>query len=348
METVDRRLVPRLVETLGTTPIRHLALPQGSWLVGLRHGGREWTVPVDIGRREHWDNVPPGGGAPVPIVLPDTLAEDECWVPAGWFRSGGDREAAHEEAQVARRVWVDAFVMEKYAVTNARFLAFLDDLVANGREAEALTYVPRERAARPGELGQMIYGRLPNGRFYLRPDADGDPWLPDQPVISVLWSAARAFAAWEAARTGLPWRLPVALEWEKAARGVDGRFFPWGDFLDPSWCCMRDSHAKRPSLATVTAFPEDVSPYGVRGLGGNVSDLCLDGVTPGGPAVLDDRAVVPDPAGPPPAQPYTKGGSWFFGARYARSANLLRRYADVRSSDTGFRLVRSEAVGCRR
>ena len=63
------------------------------------------------------------------------------------------------------------------------------------------------------------------------------------------WHGAQAFAAWESARTGQPWRLPRELAWEKAARGVDGRFYPWGDGFDPSWASMRRSHRGRP-LAT--------------------------------------------------------------------------------------------------
>jgi formylglycine-generating enzyme required for sulfatase activity len=113
----------------------------------------------------------------------------------------------------------------------------------------------------------------------------------------VTWTQARRYAAWRAQREALPWRLPAELEWEKAARGVDGRFFPWGDHLDPSFCCMLRSHLGRPLPALVSDFPFDESPYGVRGLAGNMRDWCLDLVSAEGQSlqepVTDERVVIP-------------------------------------------------------
>ena len=68
------------------------------------------------------------------------------------------------------------------------------------------------------------YHRDERGQFEPVPS-----WRPDLPVLNVDWHCATAYAAWKAEREGTPWRLPWDLEWEKAARGVDGRIFPWGD-----------------------------------------------------------------------------------------------------------------------
>src|SRR5690606_9188188 len=144
------------------------------------------------------------------------LGADDVYVPAGWFESGGDIEGALPR----RRLWCDAAVLRRFPVTNRSYLAFLDDLLARGDEAAALRHVPRERAATEDAVGPMLYGRE-GDRFVLRPDADGDVWLPDYPVLWIDWHSAAAYAAWEAERAGLPWRLPAELEWEKAARGVD-------------------------------------------------------------------------------------------------------------------------------
>ncbi len=175
-------------------------------------------------------------------------------------------------------------------------------------------------------------------------DADGDVWDLDYPVCMVDWWSAVAYARWEAARTGLPWRLPGELEWEKAARGADGRRFPWGDFLDPSWCCIRSSHPGRPLPAVAGAFEGDISPYGVRDLAGNMRDWCVDPWVAEGHerSVGELWAEVPD--GPDYAAQeiprVLRGGSWFFVATSARCASRYGLGAENRSDNIGFRLVR--------
>jgi len=274
------------------------------------------------------------------------LAPDDCLVPAGWFWSGGDPEAANSLAR--RRLWCDALVVRRFPVTNREYLAFLDDLVATGREADALQYAPRERGGTAGELGALIYG-FDGGRFVLRPDADGDVWGADWPVMLVDWRGASAYAAWEAVRTGRAWRLPGELEWEKAARGADGRFFPWGDGFDPSWACVGDSHSGRPLPQAVTSYPVDEGVYAVRGIAGNVRDWCADLFHAEGPPLDGERVVAPslDAPGSEEAERRAvrvfRGGSWITGPRYARLAVRFRGDLGSRYDDLGFRLVRTYA-----
>ena len=78
------------------------------------------------------------------------------------------------------------------------------------------------------ETGAMVYGQNPDGSFKLVPDADGDMWHLDWPVILISWDAAIAYASWYSDQRAEQWRLPFELEWEKSARGVDGRIYPWG------------------------------------------------------------------------------------------------------------------------
>jgi serine/threonine-protein kinase len=169
----------------------------------------------------------------------------------------------------------------------------------------------------------MLYGRGSDGSFVLRADADGDVWLPDWPVFNVTWDGAAAYAAWYAQRTGLPWRLPSADERERAGRGADGRFFPWGDEHDPSWCCMSDSRPGRAEPASIHQFPDDVSPFGVRGLAGNVRDWCLD-------QVGQDRRI-------------DRGGFWLGSARESRLADQHDHVVGHRAAEIGFRLARAMA-----
>ena len=295
----NRRLVPRFERSLGTTPLHEVSLPMGSYLCVLKHPERaEVHYPVFIGRGEHWHGVPPEGGDPLPIPLPGRaeLGPDDCYVPPGWFACGGD--SPEERVRSARRIWVDGHIFRRFPVTNTQYMAFLDALVAEGRTEEALRHAPRQRSGTAGEQGALIYG-FDGTHFSLRPDADGDEWLPDYPVCNVDWHGAKAFAAWAAIHTGQPWRLPGELAWEKAARGVDGRFYPWGDGFDPSWTCMRHSHRYRPLPNVVGAFPVDESPYGIRDLAGSMSDWCSDAFAEDGPPAASARHASTIPGGLP-------------------------------------------------
>ncbi|MCB9764199.1 MAG: SUMF1/EgtB/PvdO family nonheme iron enzyme [Alphaproteobacteria bacterium] len=341
-----RRLVPRSVRRLGPTPLNAVPLEMGRYLVVLRHPGRaEVRLPVTIDRAEHVDHVPPGGRVPHAIRLPpvDALGPDDCYVPAGWFLAGGDPEANHP--MPATRVWVDAFVMRRFPVTNTQYIAFLDDLVAQGREAEALRWAPRADSGPASASNPMLYGRDAEGRFVRVPDAEGDLWAADWPVFKVDIASARAYARWAAARDGLPWRLPVELEWEKAARGTDGRRFPWGDFFDPGWACTFLSRDGRSYPSGVGGFPADESPYGVRGLGGNLRDWCPQPVQAWRYRIRDGRALLAteaelDAMGPEDTCPM-RGGSWNMGEVWARAASRDGGYVATRWDIASFRLTRS-------
>jgi serine/threonine-protein kinase len=250
---------------------------------------------------------------------------------------GGDPDAP--ESLDRQRVWVDPFVSRCFPVTNSEYLEFLNDLVVRGRTEDALVFAPRERGGSEDADGPMIVG-FDAGRFALRPDSDGDLWEVDYPVTMVTWTGATAFAAWLAERTGQPWRLPSELMWEKAARGADGRRFPWGNDFDPSWACTKDSHPERYLPAVVGRFPVDESPFGLRGMAGNSGDWCADvfrsaGPQPGsarrGGVVTDAEAI---------GYRVVRGGGWFSPKEGARLAN--RRYLDptYRGFDLGFRVVR--------
>jgi serine/threonine-protein kinase len=229
--------------------------------------------------------------------------------------------------------------MRRFPVTNREYLGFLNALVAAGRTDEALRHAPRERGG-VDNSGRLVYQRSADGTFRLGPDADGDEWLPDYPVFMVDWTGARAFAAWEAERTGLPWRLPGELEWEKAARGVDGRLFPWGNRLDPSWCCMAASHPGRMLPAEVDTFPADVSPYGVRGMGGNVRDWCLDAFNDAGQSCPDGLVPHPEPGADDVDLRVLRGGTWDNDAVPVRAASRTRSSHWNRHANHGMRLIR--------
>jgi serine/threonine protein kinase/formylglycine-generating enzyme required for sulfatase activity len=332
-ETVRRRLQPVPAGKLGTTPLKKVSLPMGSWLLVLRAPGRvDVRYPVLIGREEHWDGAPPGEDDPFPIAMPKrgTLGPDDVYVPAGRFWSSADLPQLTDPLP-RRRLWCDAFVMGRFPVTNREYLQFLESLVRSGREEEALRWVPRQRG-RPGELGAMIYGRRPDGGFQLQADTEGSMWRPEMPVVMVSAEAGAAYGAWR----GPGWRLPMELEWEKAARGVDERTYPWGDGVDPAWARFTGSLPAAFGPVEVDTFPADVSPYGVRGLAGNVSDWVAD-PRPGGAEVVGGQVSVA-PVHPAMERRF-RGGNWNSGAFFCRSD--IRRFSAGPSDHVGLRISRS-------
>jgi formylglycine-generating enzyme required for sulfatase activity len=168
--------------------------------------------------------------------------------------------------------------------------------------------------------------------------------VPDWPVVHVDWASARRFCRWLAARDELPWRLPDELEWEKAARGVDGRLFPWGDWLDPSWCWIRDSHPQTSSLAITNDHPIDRSPYGVLGMVGNSMDWCANAFVP--PDQFDVRPRRVAPQVPPEEEDEAtigrvyRGGSWSYAAQLCRPVRRFRHHPATQVNDLGLRPVR--------
>jgi formylglycine-generating enzyme required for sulfatase activity len=328
-ERRDNRLVAVFDRDLGRTPLVDVTLPHGSYVIELSAPGRARVrYPVSLRRLERWDGVNPGGQQ-VPVWLPpaEALGPDEVWVPAGWFQLGGDSKACH--GPLAKRIWVDGFAMRRFPVTIGEYIRWLDALVDAGDVAAAEKHQPRVAT---GAQVTPCCGRDANGHFVLVPDADGDQWMPDWPVLHVSWHDARAYAAAHGAR------LPSEWEWEKAARGVDGRCYPWGDELDPAFCSMVLSNPA-PVPEGVSAYPIDESPYGVRGMAGSMRDWCLEPWE--GERLLrvaGDRPQFWDP--PDPGVRINRGGSWNSREDNTRVAGRFWYPAGTCESHVGFRLAR--------
>jgi formylglycine-generating enzyme required for sulfatase activity len=90
----------------------------------------------------------------------------------------------------------------------------------------------------------------------------------DHPVVYVSWHDAVAYCKWLAEVTGKPYRLPTEAEWEKGARGTDGRIYPWGDKFDKDKCNIEKSGIG--GTTPVDKYPNGVSPYGLLDMAGNV------------------------------------------------------------------------------
>jgi len=170
------------------------------------------------------------------------------------------------------------------------------------------------------------------------PHEEGHSW--NVPVVLVDWFDAAAYCAWSSAREGLELRLPSELEWEKAARGTDGRAFPWGDAFDPTFCLMRTSRPYLPQPEPVGTFEIDESPYGVRDMAGGVREWVGD--------VHGERTWSETSAEPEPVMRarrdasewrVIRGGGWSTTAEYNRSASRTRFFALTRATYLGFRVA---------
>jgi serine/threonine-protein kinase len=211
--------------------------------------------------------------------------------------------------------YVDDFFISRNPVTFGEYLEFLNELLKKSPR-KARRHVPRRTNGKPfWEIGKSGLYVLPEK------DAEGDRHLPDYPVLGVSWQDAAAYAEWKSAKDGIPYRLPYEVEWEKAARGVDGRRYPWGNRFDPAFCNIRLTHAERPIPQVVDHFRKDESPYGVRHMAGNMRNWCADNFFDG----RHHWAVV-------------RGSSWQ-GSEYSARVSYRNQYLTTHTdSQMGFRL----------
>ncbi len=324
-----RRLVAR-PEAGWRSPAGPRPLASGSWRLRVRAPGRpEVLVPVVVGRSER---------RVVRIDPPGEVPPGTVYVAPGPFVAGGD------PLRPRRVLTCDGFVIGRFPVTMGEYVLFLNDLVASGREGEAVAHAPQVPSGRYGAGPQML-PREPDGRFRTGLDPDGDLVADDWPALCVAWSGAVAYARWMRSRTGLPWRLPGELEWEKAARGVDGRTWPWGEQPDPSRANCRDSREGRSGPVGVDSCPLDESPYGMRGAAGNVRDWTGDAWCETW-APLDGDRVIPPPLDPPEAPRVVgRGGAWPLWSGGCSATARTEDRPDYRHPGVGFRIACSWPIG---
>lgn len=323
-----RRLVAKQVAELGNGPVIEYPLEMGSYRIRLKKIGHHDVVyPIYIGRGEHWNGIDPSGHQrPVHVPISGSIGENEQYVPAGWFQIGGRNEGEYTFKR--RRVWKESFIMQTFPVTNTLYLSFLNALVVSDRCADAMNWSPRERSGQSDQQGSMIYAQDEVGQFQLVPDSEGDTWGLNWPVCLVDWHGASAFAEWFSAKTGHAWLLPDELSWEKAARGVDGRNFPWGADFDPSYACTVDSHSNRVRPQDVDSFPVDASVYGIRGLAGNMMDWTSSPWKKAWEGTKDENMYC------------IRGGSCGRSFSVSRSANRFPFLSTGRTHFLSFRLIR--------
>ena len=217
------------------------------------------------------------------------------YVPAGEFEMGSNDGESNE--QPVHTVYLDAYWIDKTEVTTAMYAKCV--------------------AARACDLPISEWSS--SGYSYY-----GNPEYDEYPVIRVTWSYAEAYCQWAGAH------LPTEAQWEKAARGTDGRTYPWGEGINKD---RANYNRNVGDITKVGAFPSDASPYGALDMAGNASEWVADRYGE------DYYANSPreNPQGPASGQyRIVRGGAWDFSGYYVRSSSRFR-YDAVIWYSLGFR-----------
>ncbi len=163
------------------------------------------------------------------------------------------------------------------------------------------------------------------------PSAPSWGWQDNHPMVNVSWEDAKAYAQWAEAA------LPTEAQWEKAARGTDGRIYPWGMDWDPTKCCNSTGDLNPGQPSPVGSFSTGDSPYGCLDMAGNVWEWCADWYDAGYYA----QSTTKNPTGPVSGDARVlRGGSWYyyhpdyFRATYRNGDNPSHGH-----NDGGFRCV---------
>ncbi len=197
---------------------------------------------------------------------------EQRYIPAGVFTMGStseEREYAYRldkqvtrpygwyEKETRKEVKTDSFCIDRYPITNGKYKEFLDE--TGNREP----YISPESYQHQGFLVHS-YEKV---REFLWREGSFPPDREDHPVVLVSLKYAMSYCSWKGNKMGRRYRLPTEEEWEKAARGVDSRIFPWGNEWNPDYLNSGDRYE---STTPVSTFSQGRSVYGVYDLVGNL------------------------------------------------------------------------------
>ena len=238
---------------------------------------------------------------------------DWILVPAGEFEMGAEGKPADPDESPKHRVYLDAYYIGKYEVTNRQYYTFVK---ATGRRPPENCCDPKDNIWRGDAM------------------LDG---IGELPVINVSWEDAVAYCQWSGGR------LPTEAEWEKAARGTDGRTYPWGD--DPvtgnrtNYSIANVTFWEGPAtLAKKDQYDYGKSPYGAYEMAGNVWEWVQDW--------YDENYYKNSPSKNPPGpldgtERVMRGGSWRNDPEHLRAANRSKHPAGERRTYIGIRCAKS-------
>ena len=227
------------------------------------------------------------------------------YVPAGEFRMGsaGSDSLARDNEKPQHTVYLDAFWMDRTEVTNAMYALCV-----------------KAGACQPPA----------SVKSSTRSSYYGDSSYDNFPVIYVSWSEAAVYCTWAGRR------LPTEAEWEKAARGTDGRLYPWGNASPDANRLNFNMYVG--DTTAVGSYPSGASPYGALDMAGNVWEWVADRYS----STFYSGSPASNPSGPASgAHRVLRGGSWGYANRFVRAAVRGWDYPADRFNDFGFRCAHS-------
>ena len=251
----------------------------------------------------------PVTSSPDLLIIESPIHLELVRVPAGEFLMGSDPKVdpqAFADEQPQHRLSLPEFYIGKYPVTNPQYAGFV---VATHHKA-------------PSHWQKGAYLAF----------------TAEHPVAGVVWDDAVAFCRWLSEATGRPFRLPSEAEWEKAARGSDGRIYPWGDQAPTEKRCNIGKSVG--DTTPVGNYPDGASPCGALDMAGNVWEWTGSIYKPYPYTPADSR----DPLGSRGAR-VLRGGACYNIARDVRCACRYGNYPHGHGLELGFRVVAPLFVG---
>ncbi len=274
-------------------------------------------------RQEHLAALTPETEVKTNAPLPSTI-EDMVLIPAGEFQMGSNDKHASKDEMPVHNVYVDAFYMDQYPVTNAQFKVFLN---ANPDWCKS-------------PLFKMHISKDFHNGFYLQ-HWDKNDYPADKaehPVVHISWYAAMAYAEWSGKR------LPTEAEWERAARGgMRNTIYPWGNSIEP-----QNANYDENMKGTTPAGKYSKNEYGLYDMVGNVFEWCLDQyerkfykISPSeNPISGEDKDKILRNYKEVITDRVFRGGSWLNAAGRVRVAARYRYKPAFTSPLNGFRCVK--------
>jgi formylglycine-generating enzyme required for sulfatase activity len=234
---------------------------------------------------------------------PNVNPETERYIPAGSFLRGDD---FMPNTSPQTDVYLSDFCLDVYEVTNAQFVSFLKHQIENGFDNETANGQPLFDFEDNDDTYPERIERVPDTVFA------SSPGFEQHPVTEVWQWSGFAFCEWKNKT------LPTEAEWEKGARGTDGRFYPWGEQMPD---CSKANYGTMESQCVgdtidVGNYPDGISPYGLHDMAGNVAEFVSDWYQED----YYEQAPTSDPLGPDSGF-FDDGQGNSFEAIIARSGN---------------------------